>query len=203
MGFLDFSGFSSGVIFMGFFSTIWTMLTNLYAHNRKAIFGTAVSKIYNVLNEYIECANKLRNKVNTLDVEKINYAHKEYLHNEVTLPVLELTNKTVMLQMFFHEDERKCIDKILDTAQDFKAQIHIILESKRTDLELSNKYERARTKFNKEFGSSMNKIIDMIHSQLLGKWQESTLSNNRNVSNKCRSLWNHICFWKHKKINNH
>lgn len=181
---LDVNGFSVGVIIMGFFSTIWAALTNLYIHNRKAIFDTAVSKIYNALNEYIQCANKLKNKVNTLDVDKINYTSADYLDNEITLPVLELTNKTVMLQMFFNKDERKCIDMILDSAKDFNAQISIILLSKPTDFELHNKYDKARNKFNKEFELSMNNIIDMIHSQLLGKWQGSEKSWIKNFKRK-------------------
>ena len=173
---LEILGFPLGVVIMGFFSSIWGIMTNVYLHGRKAIFDTAVSKIYNVLDDYIKCANKIKNNINTLSIDKINYAHTEYLDKEITHPLFELTNRTVMLQMFFNESERKCIDMILESAKGFNAQIHIILLSKPNELELTNKYDRARTKFHEEVESSMNTIINMVHSQLLGKWQDTQAS---------------------------
>ena len=139
-------------------------------HNRTAHFDTALSKVYDEIKTFVECANKLKNNINQLPIECIQNRNAAELDKLITLPLAELSNSAVMIEMFFRQKERAVLNNLVEVAKTYNYNLHMaFLEIDKTKRDTMNGVAVAN--FNKNFDSAFNEVIKMIHSSLLGKWQ--------------------------------
>lgn len=176
----------------GIIGTIWGMLINTYQHTKKETFNTAISKIYDVLVEYINTANEFKVKVNSIPIKSLEEHDSELLEKHLTFPLLELSNKTHMLEMFFDEYDREKFQKVLSIANDFNKNIYVLFTLSKNKInhinneQIKDIYNEAREKFNYEYDFNINEVVAMIYSQLLGKWQSNIWKRIKHVIRKLR-----------------
>lgn len=168
---VDLADFSAGAALSAIIIGIIRLIVKRYEHKNIAVFDTAISKVYFVIQDFVESANKMKDNVNALPINLMQKRDQEKLDELLTFPQFDLTNKSMMIEMFFKQADRQIIKDILDSAINFESQIHKIMNARLDDVQICNEYDKARTKFNKEYYSAMNSFISLVHSELLGKWQ--------------------------------
>lgn len=156
-------------------------------HKRLARFDLAMSKIYQEVQSYIEAAYRFKDSVNCLPLRKLLDREAKQIDESITETLYELECRTVMIQVFFKEDDRMVFRNILNSSVDFNSQLHLAFTCHTGEIEQISIYDKARVKFNSEFDSAIKTLTEMLHKELLGMWRPRTWWAK--LTDRLRSMW--------------
>lgn len=139
-------------------------------HKRLARFDIAISKIYRELERFVQASNKIRININAMSLDLLLEHDAKGVDKWITYPIYDLENIALQIGMFFPEKDRKCIDRVVKVALEFKRSSLRAFDRSLPKVEQLDIYDKARVIFNKDYDSSMADVSRMIHDQLLGNW---------------------------------
>lgn len=129
---------------------------------------------------YNQAACQVRDNINRIDISKLSLKDCQYLDDMLTIPIIELFNQTIIMQMFFPKHIRSQFICIYEEANIFKEKMHIVISQ--GDVACMREYEKYRVAFNKAFTSSMDKLVNTFYSEIFKEWRISTRPWWRRIS---------------------
>lgn len=137
---------------------------------RSARFEIAVSSIYAAIERFICAASTVKVNINTMSLEYLLNRESTKMDEWITNPIFEMENVGLLTEMFFNQHDRRCFEDLIETARDFKFELHKALSAV-DKCEKMNIYDSARVRFNKRYNLCMSNMVEMIHKRLLGEWE--------------------------------
>lgn len=153
-------------------------------HKRAKRFDMVISKIYSAIERFINAANKVRVNINSMPLEYLKESNAKKMDEWITFSIYEMQDVASLTEMFFPSTDRECFRLIVRAALNFKSELHkAFMATQNTDKLYI--YDKARTAFNKEYDSEMEKMVEMLHDRLLGEWLYD-LTELRLPTKKCK-----------------
>ena len=154
-----------GLIMTGILG-LGALIGSLFKNFRNKRFEESIKRVYPVIQEYFQSINKFRDNIELIPIEVLQNKNAEELNKWITYPLYDLISKTLMLEMFLDKEDRKCVQMIMKASQEFHVALRIGLEQGN----LENRYFLAKGEFSLLYQIYMEKLIDLFHTRLHGKW---------------------------------